>query len=91
VQDGQDGEVLRGDGERKTEEQTGEQRSHALRRIARGGLVIENEKENPKRKPRTKTSSQTVFEKPVCDCDLAWEQARANAFGVVTGLARISN
>jgi hypothetical protein len=51
----------------------------------------ENENENPKRKPRTKTSSQTVFEKPVCDCDLVWEQARANAFGVVTGLARISN
>jgi hypothetical protein len=29
---------------------------------------------------------QLLLKAPFCDCDLDWEQARANAFGVVTGL-----
>ena len=45
----------------------------------------ENENENEKRKPII----NGLLKVPVCDCDLDWEQARANAFGVVTGACKV--
>src|SRR5229473_5182173 len=45
---------------------------------------------SPPRKRARKPNRKRTLKVPVCDCDLDWEQARANAFGVVTGLARFS-